>query len=747
MKSLPFAVLATLAALFAQRLAAEEIQLDGKLDEPAWSGAFVCDDWRRIEPFARDTPRFRNEARVLATAQGLAVGIVMEQPASERRVKPQTPRDAQFFYGESVAFMVDPDLSGQIGYEFAVGLGGGVRDGLITNQKVFDRDWDGAWSRAVYEDETQWSVEMLIPWSTLRLRREQADKRRIGVYFYRQLYDRAEQFACPGIRYDSAAFLSDFQPIEIANYNNEPELSIAPYGTMLTDNVRDRTQWKMGGEIFWRPLPQLQAALTINPDFGQVESDELVVDFSAIETVLTDKRPFFTEDQGVFEVLTPANGQLIYTRRIGGASDDGRAGSTDIDAALKLTGETHGVRYGFFGAQEDDYVDEVGRRFFAGRVIVPTREQRVGFLSTWTERPFLERQALINEFDYEYAGNPWWRVVAQAARADIEERGQDEAGYLSSLRIDMNRSGAFTHTLGLLYIDARYDMNDLGYMERNALRQVEWDSIWRHSFGTDSALLNGVIDRLHIVYGENADGRRLPSRVQFVQDAQLRNGWRLYQDLRYYTSGVDDLISRGHGLVQQNARLSAFVDAESPRYGRWQYLATLYGYQQGVSGYSGWTQLGATFFARENLSFQLDLIPAYSADWLLWEGERLFGSYRAHRCDLDFSANWFPAPNHELRVRWQWIGIDAKPNQAYRNRPDGELVEATDVLRPFTVNNLGLQIRYRYQFAPLSELFLVYSRGGFDVREQHGQSLGSLFSDSTDVRDADQFLLKVRFRL
>lgn len=747
MKSLPLAVLASLALSFAQRLAAQEIQLDGKLDEPAWNGAFICSDWRRVEPFALDEPRFRNEARVLATPQGLAVGIVLGQPATERRVKPQTARDAKLFYGESVTFMVDPDLSGQIGYEFSVGLGGGMRDGLITNQKVLDRDWDGEWSRAVFEDEKQWSVELLIPWSTIRWRHEDSDQRLIGVYFNRQLYDRSERFACPGISYENAAFLSDFQRIEIANYNSEPELSIAPYGTMLTDNVHDRTQWKAGGEIFWRPLPQLQAALTLNPDFGQVESDELVVDFSAIETVFTDKRPFFTEDQGVFEVPTAANGQLIYTRRIGGASDDGLNGSTDIDAALKLTGEARGVRYGFLGAQEDGYTKEIGRRYAAARVNIPGRDHRVGLLSTWTERPFLDRRARVNELEYEYTGQPWWRVLAQIARADIVESTDSEAGYLSSLRIDMNRSGAFTHSLGLLYMDRRYDMNDLGYMERNALRQVEWDSTLRRSFGTSTSLLSGATDRLYMVYRENADGLRLPSRLQLVHNVQLRNGWRLSQDLRYFTSGVDDLISRGNGLVQQSSRLAAFLDAESPRYGRWQYLATLYGYQQGINGYSGWSQLGASFFARENLSFTLDLIPTYSADWLLWEDEHLFGSYRAQRCDFDFTTNWFPAPNHELRVRWQWIGIDAKLNQAYRNRPDGELVETNDELRPFTVNNLGLQIRYRYEFAPLSELFLVYSRGGFDVREDGGSSLGELFSHSTSVRDADQFLIKVRFRL
>ena len=83
-----------------------------------------------------------------------------------------------------------------------------------------------------------------------------------------------------------------------------------------------------------------------------MESDELVVDFSAIETVFTDKRPFFTENQGIFDLRTPANGQLIYTRRIGAAPDDFSDGSSDIDDAVKLTGTANSLVYGAFMAQE-----------------------------------------------------------------------------------------------------------------------------------------------------------------------------------------------------------------------------------------------------------------------------------------------------------------------------------------------------------------------------------------------------------
>ena len=61
-----------------------------------------------------------------------------------------------------------------------------------------------------------------------------------------------------------------------------------------------------GADIFWKPNGQMQLTATINPDFGQVESDDLVVNFSANETFFSDKRPFFTENQGIFEFATPS---------------------------------------------------------------------------------------------------------------------------------------------------------------------------------------------------------------------------------------------------------------------------------------------------------------------------------------------------------------------------------------------------------------------------------------------------------
>ncbi len=155
----------TFAALLAPSLTRGDIAVDGHIAEPEWQQAVQCAAWQRTEPFARDEPRFDNEVRIVATPQGLAAAFTIEQPETERRIKPRTPRDSEQRAGESVSLMIDFDATGQVGYEFSVGLGGGVRDGLITNQNVFDRDWDGAWQHAVRETPEHWFVELLIPWA------------------------------------------------------------------------------------------------------------------------------------------------------------------------------------------------------------------------------------------------------------------------------------------------------------------------------------------------------------------------------------------------------------------------------------------------------------------------------------------------------------------------------------------------------------------------------------------------------
>ena len=131
--------------------------------------------------------------------------------------------------------------------------------------------------------------------------------------------------------------------------------------------------------------------------------------------------------------------------------------------------------------------------------------------------------------------------------------------------------------------------------------------------------------------------------MQLSRDIQYVSSWRAYEEVRYITSGVDDLISRGNGPVQLDARAGAYFDVTSPRFGDWQFAMGGYVFQQGVEDYSAWLQLVASWYPTERLTLRLDL-PQVTDDWLLWQHDNLFGSYEAHRLDFDFRLDWILRP-------------------------------------------------------------------------------------------------------
>jgi hypothetical protein len=155
--------------------------------------------------------------------------------------------------------------------------------------------------------------------------------------------------------------------------------------------------------------------------------------------------------------------------------------------------------------------------------------------------------------------------------------------------------------------------------------------------------------------------------------------------------------------------------------------------------------LEPTFFVSDALNFSVGLYGERSPDWLVWQEANLIGAFDGREFSLDAGLNWLPGNRHELRVKLQAIAIGARIKQAYRVAPDGEAVASDDAIDDFSVRNLGFQIRYRYEIGPLSYLYVVYGRGGF---EQDDSALrgGRALRDSFGLRDDEQLLVKLSYR-
>ena len=281
-----------------------------------------------VQPLSGEPARLPTEAWILATPEGLAVAFRNAQPASVPRTTQRTRRD-QGGQLDRVNVMIDFDGDGRTGYDFMVSISDGISDEVITSERNFNTDWDGVWDHAVSQDAEGWSIEMRVPWHVAPMARSADGKRTIGVYLDRVVGSTGERFGWPNISFQKPRFLSEFVKVEIPHYE-QSLFAVTPYAVVVNDRISGDTDFDAGADLFWKPNGQFQLSATLNPDFGQVESDNLVVNFGAVETFFGDKRPFFTENQGLFDVPFGAgDSRLLYTRRIGGPADDGN-GAGDV---------------------------------------------------------------------------------------------------------------------------------------------------------------------------------------------------------------------------------------------------------------------------------------------------------------------------------------------------------------------------------------------------------------------------------
>ena len=720
------------------------MRIDGVLDEAEWQTAKTFNDFRIVEPLTRAPGENATELKILPKPDGLYVSMRLQHPPAER-TRGRSTRDSQSMDADPAILLIDFEGQGRTAYEFTVSLSGSQRDSIVLNQTDLSTDWDARWIAAVHEDATGWSVEWQIPWSVAPEGAVTQDTRTIGVYAARYLKKRGQRYAFPAIELFGPTFVQSFEKFEVSRYSTA-SLDWFPYVSAGHDRLDGSSQGRGGLDVTWRPNGSNQMSLAIAPDFGQVESDNLVVNFSAIETFFDDKRPFFTEGQQLFDVRLGGNNRIINTRRVGAAPDAGSEGSTDVLGALKYTGASGRQEYGVFTALEDDSAAAEGRRYAAGRYRWKGDDLVIGYLGSYVERPTLDRRATVHSIDGQYRLRDGISLNGYAIASDIEQPGDRSRGFGSRWQLSVQPGGHWENYTNLTYFDRDLDFDDFGFMDRNDVLRLATDLRYQirsypegHWAQSGNWYLGAAIQR-------NSSGEALRNDFELGHYWRWRSGGDTYAYVGSEMSGIDDLISRGNGNVRLGARRRAGIEYSSPTTGRFRFYSALRLRQEGESGYTRELQFSPSWFLTETLRVGVQLDYYNGPDWLLWRGADRFASYKRNELDLFATLNWYPRPNQELRAKLQWIGLDAKLRQDLRLGADQRLVPAAAFARDFTLSSLGMQLRYRYEFAPLSELFIVYSRGGDGSLDGGSEGFAGQFQRALDNVTADQLFVKLRYR-
>lgn len=360
--------------------------LDGSLDDPAWQQARFVADFAQKQPREGAEPTVRTEVALVYDREALYVAARMQARAPGDIQAVMTRRD-DTGSAERIIISLDPFRDRRTAYSFAVTAAGVRADWYHPDDAEFDRDhsFDPVWSAATRVSADGWNAELRIPFTQLRF--AGGDHQRWGININRYIPQRNEDIYWIVVPQDETGWSSRFGEIEgLAGIRQPLRLELLPYVTgslgvhsrALVDPLDPFARGhaldgNAGVDLKLGLGPNLTLDATVNPDFGQVEADPAEVNLSAYETVLTERRAFFTEGSQLLQGRGPS---YYYSRRIGAAP------RTEIDTEAE-------AGLGAGPEAEIDYVDapEVTRILGAAKLTgrLPSATS-VGALAALTPR-------------------------------------------------------------------------------------------------------------------------------------------------------------------------------------------------------------------------------------------------------------------------------------------------------------------------------------------------------------------------
>lgn len=342
-----------------------EMKIDGVLDEEAWQGAEVATGFIQIDPVPGDPASQKTEVRVLYDDDGIYVGAYLRDTNPQLILKEFSERDdrgnTEFF---GVVF--DTYRDGLNGFAFNI-TASGVQQDIKFSGGFEDTNWDGIWTSDVRITDDGWVAELYIPYLSLRFANVPIQE--WNVNFMREIRRHREFVTWNRVKPEIEGFINQAGHLEgIKDIKSPVRLSITPFVTGYVNTVSGsgidfdaEPAYTAGMDLKYGINDAFTLDMALIPDFGQVISDNQVLNLSPFEVFFEENRQFFTEGVELFN-----KGNLFYSRRVGGTPVNylqafTEAGTdefvtenpltTQLINATKVSGRTsRGTGLGFFNA-------------------------------------------------------------------------------------------------------------------------------------------------------------------------------------------------------------------------------------------------------------------------------------------------------------------------------------------------------------------------------------------------------------
>jgi hypothetical protein len=764
--------------------------IDGLPDKDIWKALPLATEFVQFNPYNGSKPTYETEIRLGYNETGLYVGAFMHDPYPDSINNQLGKRDqVEELNTDYLSVDILPYNDGLTMFEFKISPANLQADNKYSATGK-ESSWDAVWESATSVNDSGWVAEFFIPYSALRFPRTESQT--WGINMWRKI-NRLNEMSTWSYTPNNTREIFRFYGTVTGMEGIKPplRLSLTPYVGGYLEKRPGEDRWSRfirgGMDLKYGISQSYTLDMELVPDFGQVQSDDIILNLTPFEVRYAERRQFFTEGTEMFEKC-----DIFYSRRVGGvpvgygdAADSllpqekltKNPDLTQVINATKISGrDRNGLGIGVFNgmttntwATAEDTLTGASRRistqpFTNYNVVVFDQNlmnnSYVTFINTnyWT--PDWKYNANVTGGETKLVNKANTFAFKGLLNVSQIYRGSEKPllGYTSFLNI-YKPQGTIRYSLSTKIIDDQYDPNDMGYLNRNneirnhgSISYNIYQPVWK--------VLNS-----NTVFEVNYNTRYQPNELMMIEfevdnSTTWKNFWRhevvfAYRPLGfydYYEPRVDGWYyhqppSWGTGAeVSSDSRKQFAAQVESgivyhPENQRREYLISV------EPRYRISDRLTTSFSSMyDNINNDYGWVETrYDS---LDNPTLYFGRRQVVTVNnvLDVRYVFTTAISLNLRARHYWSRVEYQDYHTLQD--DGELASSdVELDSDIDFNAFNLDLQFIWNFAPGSELSAVWKNNILTFGDTPSENYFRAFEETMGSPQTNSFSVRVLYYL
>lgn len=704
-----------------------EIKIDGHLDEVEWQNKnSVAQDFMTMRPKPGLTPAHPTEVQLRYDDEALYISAVMYE-ASRDSIMSQLMKRDQIGNTDFIGVIIDTYGNSNSAFEFILSSTGVQFDAKVTPNNE-DSNWDAVWFGQVQLQDDNWTAEIKIPYAAIRFPKQA--EQNWNINFFRRRAINGEQSVWTDFDPElSNPWLTQMGKVDgIRNIKPPVRLSFSPYasvyGIQSHDKKRDPinslgSSYNLGLDLKYGINDAFTLDMTLIPDFGQVQSDDVILNLSPFEQRFSERRPFFTEGLEIFN-----KGNIFYSRRVGN--------NQQLYNASKISGRTkNGLGIGIFNAvaAEKSSIHNIGGEEIENVELPLTNYNIAVFDKDLKNNSSI---SLTNTNVYRW-GSDFHNANVTATSFTLKNKKQsfdingtggisqllhknseDVMGY--SINVGVNKiDGALIGGLYYQDISKTYDANDLGYSIFANQRVMNLYGTYRMFKGF------GPFNNFNIFSNASYARNVIPSafanvraNLGFYGQTKAQhyiNFWSTIQSTSndFYEPRVEDR----YYVFPRSGGAGYYIGTDDRKKFKFQTYGNIFKYdREGWFNYS----IGTTERFRFNDKLNAFIDISFSADKNAIgfashsnENEIIFGNRNRNTISNVIGSNYTFNDRMGLNFRLRHYWSKVKYNEYYALNNQGGLNSTSyNEFNNLSYNIFSIDLNFNWQFAPGSELNITW---------------------------------------